>query len=49
MLKEALGTEKDSQWYSLVVTFLVTQEVFLLAFVNIFNSHSALGNAILAF
>lgn len=49
MLKEALGTEKDIQWYSLVMTFLVTQEAFLLAFVNILNSLSALGNAILAF
>ena len=49
VLKEALGTEKDIQWYSLVMTFLVTQEAFLLAFVNILNSLSALGNAILAF
>lgn len=49
VLKEALGTEKDIQWYSLVMTFLVTQEAFLLAFVNILNSLSALGNAIFAF
>ena len=49
VLKEVLGTEKDIQWYFLVMTFMVTQEVFLLAFVNLFNSLSALRNDILAF
>lgn len=42
ILKEALGTGQDIQWYSLVMTFLVTQEVFLLTFVNVFNSLSQL-------
>lgn len=47
--KEAHGPGQETNWFIHVMTFLVTQEVSLMAFVNFHNSLSSLGNAILAF
>jgi hypothetical protein len=47
--KEPYGAKQRINWYFPVMTFLVTQEVFLMAFVKFPYSLSTLGNAILAF
>lgn len=47
--KGTYGSGQETKWYTHIMTFLVTQEVSLMAFVKFHNSLSSLGNAILAF
>lgn len=47
--KAACGPGQETKWYIHAMTFLVTQEVSLMAFVKFHNSLSSQGNAILAF
>lgn len=46
--KEAYGPQQEIKCYAHAMTFLVTQEVSLMAFVKFHYSLSCLGNAILA-
>lgn len=47
--KEAYRPGQETNWFIHVMTFLVTQEVSLMALVSFPNSLSSLGNAVLAF